>query len=155
MAAAKAAQNEMYQALLTKRQQLVKDLESRAAQYKDLLVQEMVRRHCHFLPYILNGGDDVIPQQITGIPPDGLTSEEIERMRKKFGVSFKFSKFVLDDSTAVSLNFRKFHTCQNFEIFPFKGSSEVEELEKQLEVQSSIIEASKVCDQTPTQSDTT
>ena len=40
-------------------------------------------------------------QQITGIPPEGLTSEEIERMRKKFGVSFKFSKFVLDDSTAV------------------------------------------------------
>ena len=44
-----------------------------------------------------------ILQQITGIPPDGLTSEEIERMRKKFGVSFKFSKFVLDDSTAVSV----------------------------------------------------
>ena len=42
MAAAKAAQNEMYQALLTKRQYLVKDLETRAAQYKDLLVQEMV-----------------------------------------------------------------------------------------------------------------
>ena len=146
----------MYQALLTKRQQLVKDLESRAAQYKDLLVQEMVRRHCHFLPYILNGGDDVIPQQITGIPPDGLTSEEIERMRKKFGVSFKFSKFVLDDSTAVSLNFQKIsHMSKSCDIFPFKGSSEVEELEKQLEVQSSIIEASKVCDQTPMQSDTT
>ncbi len=40
-------------------------------------------------------------QQITGIPPEGLTAEEIERMRKKFGVSYKFSKFVLDESTAV------------------------------------------------------
>ena len=41
-------------------------------------------------------------QQITGIPPDGLTPEEIERMRKKFGVSFKFSKFVLDKGVQVS-----------------------------------------------------
>ena len=37
-------------------------------------------------------------QQITGIPPEGLTAEEIEKMRKKFGVSFKFSKFVLGDN---------------------------------------------------------
>lgn len=43
-----------------------------------------------------------LTQQITGIPPEGLTAEEIEKMRKKFGVSFKFSKFVLDDSLAVS-----------------------------------------------------
>ena len=42
-------------------------------------------------------------QQITGIPSDGLTPEEIERMRKKFGVSFKFSKFVLDKGLQVSL----------------------------------------------------
>ena len=41
-------------------------------------------------------------QQITGIPPEGLTAEEIEKMRKKFGVSFKFSKFVLNDKTGVS-----------------------------------------------------
>ena len=42
-------------------------------------------------------------QQITGIPPEGLTAEEIEKMRKKFGVSFKFSKFVLgDNNMAVS-----------------------------------------------------
>lgn len=41
-------------------------------------------------------------QHITGIPPEGLTAEEIEKMRKKFGVSFKFSKFVLDDRPGVS-----------------------------------------------------
>ena len=81
VAAAKAAQNEMYQALLSRRQTQLADFEKKAARYKDLLVKEM---------------------QITGIPPEGLTPEEIERMRKKFGVSFKFSKFVLDDSTAVS-----------------------------------------------------
>ena len=40
-------------------------------------------------------------QHITGIPPEGLTAEEIEKMRKKFGVSFKFSKFVLDDRPGV------------------------------------------------------
>ena len=40
-------------------------------------------------------------QHITGIPPEGLTAEEIEKMRKKFGVSFKFSKFVLDDKLGV------------------------------------------------------
>ena len=42
VAAAKAAQSEMYQALLSKRQQLVADLATRAARYKDLLVKEMV-----------------------------------------------------------------------------------------------------------------
>ena len=45
----------------------------------------------------------VLPQQITGIPPEGLTAEEIEKMRKKFGVSFKFSRFVLDDKMLVNL----------------------------------------------------
>ena len=44
VAAAKAAQSEMYQALLSKRQQLVADLATRAARYKDLLVKEMVSR---------------------------------------------------------------------------------------------------------------
>ena len=43
----------------------------------------------------------VTVQHITGIPPEGLTAEEIEKMRKKFGVSFKFSKFVLDDKLGV------------------------------------------------------
>ena len=45
----------------------------------------------------------VLLQQITGIPPEGLTAEEIEKMRKKFGVSFKFSRFVLDDKMLVKL----------------------------------------------------
>ena len=43
VAAAKAAQNEMYQALLTRRAALVSDFEKKAARYKDLLVKEMVR----------------------------------------------------------------------------------------------------------------
>ena len=42
VAAAKAAQNEMYQALLSRRQALVVELGKKAALYKDLLVQEMV-----------------------------------------------------------------------------------------------------------------
>ena len=42
VAAAKAAQNEMYQALLSRREALVADLEKKAALYKDLLVKEMV-----------------------------------------------------------------------------------------------------------------
>ena len=63
-------------------------------------------------------------QQITGIPPEGLTSEEIEKMRKKFGVSFKFSKFVLNDSTAVSaipsrlsLKSGMYHSISIFSLF--------------------------------------
>lgn len=102
VAAAKAAQSEMYSALLARRQILMSEFERKAARYKEILVKEM---------------------QITGIPPEGLTAEEIEKMRKKFGVSFKFSKFVLDDNLG--------------------SGDEVEQLEKQLEVQSSIIEASK------------
>ena len=39
-------------------------------------------------------------QQITGVPPEGLTAEEIEKMRTKFGINFKFSKFVLGNSGA-------------------------------------------------------
>ena len=39
-------------------------------------------------------------QQITSVPPEGLAAEEIEKMRKKFGVNYKFSKFVLDESGA-------------------------------------------------------
>ena len=48
------------------------------------------------------GSIHLLLQQITGIPPQGLTAEEIERMRKKFGVSYKFSKYVLNDSATVS-----------------------------------------------------
>ena len=46
-------------------------------------------------------------QQITGIPPEGLTAEEIEKMRRPFGVSFKFSKFVLDGRPEVRLGVAK------------------------------------------------
>ena len=42
VAAAKAAQNEMYQALLSRRKAQVEELEKKAALYKELLVQEMV-----------------------------------------------------------------------------------------------------------------
>ena len=42
VAAAKAAQNEMYQALLSRRQARMADLEKKASRYKELLVQEMV-----------------------------------------------------------------------------------------------------------------
>ena len=42
VAAAKAAQNEMYQALLSRRQTQLADFEKKAARYKDLLVKEMV-----------------------------------------------------------------------------------------------------------------
>jgi ABC-type phosphate transport system auxiliary subunit len=59
------------------------------------------------------------------VPPEGLTAEEIEKMRTKFGINFKFSKFVLDRGESVG-----------------EGDA-VEELQKQLEVQSAIIEASK------------
>ena len=55
-----------------------------------------------FTTHLLSTSLYLTHQQITGIPPDGLTPEEIERMRKKFGVSFKFSKFVLDKAVQVS-----------------------------------------------------
>ena len=42
VAAAKAAQNEMYQALLSRRQARMTELEKKAALYKDLLIKEMV-----------------------------------------------------------------------------------------------------------------
>ena len=100
VAAAKAAQNEMYSALLTKRATLLKLFEQKAARYKEILIKEMVG---HPIPRTPSYPHTLSPythtQQITGIPPEGLTAEEIERMRKKFGVSFKFSKFVLNDST--------------------------------------------------------
>ena len=101
VAAAKAAQNEMYSALLAKRTTLLKSFEQKAARYKEILIKEMVGLHpSHPLtpPHTLSPSH-THTQQITGIPPEGLTPEEIERMRKKFGVSFKFSKFVLNDST--------------------------------------------------------
>ncbi|KAL5475148.1 hypothetical protein EMCRGX_G027211 [Ephydatia muelleri] len=104
MAAAKAAQNEMYTALQNRRQSLVQEFEQKAAYYKSLLIKEM---------------------QITSVPPEGLAAEEIEKMRKKFGVNYKFSKFVLDESGAAD------------------GGGEVEELERQLEVHSAIIDAEK------------
>ncbi len=50
-------------------------------------------------------------QQITGIPPEGLTAEEIEKMRKKFGVSFKFSKFVLGDNNMTVSNVLSLCVC--------------------------------------------
>ncbi|XP_003382747.1 PREDICTED: FERM domain-containing protein 4A-like isoform X2 [Amphimedon queenslandica] len=104
VAAAKKAQQEMYGALSTTRDELVDKLEKKLTAYKDLLLKEM---------------------QITGVPPEGLTAEEIEKMRTKFGINFKFSKFVLDRGESVG-----------------EGDA-IEELEKQLEVQSAIIEASR------------
>ena len=45
MAAAKAAQNEMYTALQNRRQLLVQEFEQKAAYYKSLLIKEMVCVH--------------------------------------------------------------------------------------------------------------
>ena len=45
IAAAKKAQHEMYSALLTKREVLVEDLESKLTAYKGLLLKEMVKIH--------------------------------------------------------------------------------------------------------------
>ena len=42
VAAAKAAQNEMYSALLAKRATLLKLFEQKAARYKEILIKEMV-----------------------------------------------------------------------------------------------------------------
>ena len=42
MAAAKAAQSEMYSALLVRRQTLMAEFEKKASRYKDILVKEMV-----------------------------------------------------------------------------------------------------------------
>lgn len=42
VAAAKAAQSEMYQALLTRRSTLVNEFEKKAARYKEILIKEMV-----------------------------------------------------------------------------------------------------------------
>lgn len=42
VAAAKAAQNEMYSALLTKRATLLRLFEQKAARYKEILIKEMV-----------------------------------------------------------------------------------------------------------------
>ncbi len=50
VAAAKRAQHEMYSALLTKREVLVEDLESKLTAYKGLLLKEMVREiHTHIV----------------------------------------------------------------------------------------------------------
>ncbi len=43
MAAAKAAQSDMYSALLARRQMLMAEFETKAAKYKEILVKEMVR----------------------------------------------------------------------------------------------------------------
>ena len=86
------------------------------------------------------------------MPPEGLTAEEIEKMRTKFGINFKFSKFVLGNSGAyVSLVFGsnigllvsdgKVVSASNGCLF--QEGHEIEELEKQLEVQTAIIEATK------------
>ena len=48
VAAAKAAQNEMYSALLAKRTTLLKSFEQKAACYKEILIKEMVG---HPLPH--------------------------------------------------------------------------------------------------------
>ena len=50
-----------------------------------------------YIPPRLINCTGLLMQQITGIPPEGLAAEEIEKMRKKFGVNYKFSKFVLND----------------------------------------------------------
>ena len=47
VAAAKAAQSEMYSALLARRQNLMAEFEKKAARYKDILVKEMVKGHQH------------------------------------------------------------------------------------------------------------
>ena len=50
VAAAKAAQSEMYSALLARRQNLMAEFEKKAARYKEILVKEMVRcGHSHWL----------------------------------------------------------------------------------------------------------
>ena len=51
VAAAKAAQNEMYSALLAKRATLLKLFEQKAARYKEILIKEMVG---HPGPHILH-----------------------------------------------------------------------------------------------------
>ena len=99
-------------------------------------------------------------QQITGVPPEGLTAEEIEKMRTKFGINFKFSKFVLGNSGAyVSRVLNGDYDVERLET-PLGGllsgeyngcmflcssqeGHEIEELEKQVEVQTAIIEATK------------
>ena len=56
VAAAKKAQKEMYGALLSKRELLLEDLESKLSAYKDLLLKEMVTLKnfsvscCHIYP---------------------------------------------------------------------------------------------------------
>ncbi len=45
IAAAKAAQQEMYTALLSKRQTLVGEFERKAARYKEILIKEMVTHY--------------------------------------------------------------------------------------------------------------
>ena len=50
VAAAKKAQKEMYGALLSKRELLLEDLESKLSAYKDLLLKEMVTLK-HFSVY--------------------------------------------------------------------------------------------------------
>ena len=101
VAAAKKAQKEMYGALLSKRELLVEDLESKLSAYKDLLLKEMVtlKNFSVYKSFMLSYLS--LTQQITGVPPEGLTAEEIEKMRTKFGINYKFSKFVLDKSDSI------------------------------------------------------
>ena len=43
------------------------------------------------------------------MPPEGLTAEEIEKMRTKFGINFKFSKFVLDRGESMVIKATSFN----------------------------------------------
>ena len=53
VAAAKAAQNEMYSALLAKRTTLLKSFEQKAARYKEILIKEMVGHPLPHTPHTL------------------------------------------------------------------------------------------------------
>ena len=53
VAAAKAAQNEMYSALLAKRATLLKLFEQKAARYKEILIKEMVGHSDPHMPHTI------------------------------------------------------------------------------------------------------
>ena len=53
VAAAKAAQNEMYSALLAKRATLLKLFEQKAARYKEILIKEMVGHPGPHIPHTI------------------------------------------------------------------------------------------------------
>ena len=70
VAAAKAAQNEMYSALLAKRTTLLKSFEQKAARYKEILIKEMVG-HPSFTP----------PHTLTLSPSHPHSKSQVFRLR--------------------------------------------------------------------------